>query len=208
MGQAANAGAGSSRAFRLIVAAAVAAAVLAVAAPAQAAPPEVGFTASTSNPTEGGTSVDVTVELNALSPLGAPLQFTVVATGGTSSASDHDFTSPTNLQFEIGEGDGATRTIQLLALDDADDDDNETLVLTIQSSVGGDIIAAQSVHTVTIADDDDGFSVGFVSASSEFVEGDAGSTSASGDGDADVGGSAAVCADGGRGAYGGDRDAG
>ncbi len=176
MGLATHAGVGSSRAFRLMVAAAVAATVLAIAAPAQAAPPEVGFTASTSNPTEGGASVNIDIELNALAPLAAPLQFTVEITGGDATASDHDFTSPTNLQFDIGDNLGATRTIEFAALDDVDDDDGETLELTIRhrAAVRSSLrsrFTPSPLPTMTTAS-----RLGSLSGSSGFAEGNSGST--------------------------------
>ena len=166
------------RPLRLLAVLAVVASMLVWASPAYAALPDVGFTASSSNPVEGGVAVDVVVELRTDgTPLLAPLAFDVSIAGGTASSSDHDFSSPTSLQFGIGDNNGATRTISITALDDTDVDDGETIQLAIATTSGGDVDPARDEHLVTISDDDDGFSVSFQSSTSSFLEGDSSSVS-------------------------------
>ncbi|HWO20221.1 MAG TPA: Calx-beta domain-containing protein, partial [Kofleriaceae bacterium] len=113
------------------------------------APPTLDFQQATSTAAEGTATHAVTVKLSA--PSGRPIQFSATRTGGSATAADFTL-STTSVTIPPG---ATTATFNVTVLDDANDDDDETLVLAL----GGLVNASpgpQTSHTVTITDNDNG----------------------------------------------------
>ena len=109
-------------------------------------PPTLEFQQAASNASEGTATHTVNVKLSAAS--GRTVQFSL-ARSGTSSAADLTLPATT---FTIAPG-ATTLAINLTVLDDTEDDDNETAILTLTGPVNA-TIGPQGTHTVTIIDND------------------------------------------------------
>ncbi|MCB1245726.1 MAG: hypothetical protein KDB69_00500, partial [Acidimicrobiia bacterium] len=143
--------------MRAVVAVAVLASTFVIVPAAEAALPDVGFSVATSAHGEAAGTVDVTIELSTTGlPLTQALVFDVVDLAtGTAGASDYSFTQPVpSLQFDVGDNDGATRTVQVTISQDSIDEPGETVDLELQAVSGGDVDPAAVGHELTISDDD------------------------------------------------------
>ena len=110
----------------------------------------VSFDAETYTATEGGTAARVTVSLS-----GAPgraIDIPVTATSATGAAAS-DYTLPASLAFAANQ---TERTFTLTAVDDAVDDDGETVTLTLGRTLlpGGVSAGSPATATVTLTDND------------------------------------------------------
>ena len=108
------------------------------------APPTIQFQQAASTAAEGTGTHAVTVELSA--PSGKPIQFAV-----TRSGSVDDLALPV-ATFTIPAG-TTTATINTTVVDDAVDEDDETVTLALGSLVNAGL-GPQATHTVTITDND------------------------------------------------------
>jgi hypothetical protein len=109
-------------------------------------PPTLEFQQAASTASEGTATHTINVKLSA--PSGRTVQFSL-ARGGTSSAADLTLPATT---FTIAPG-ATTLAINLTVLDDTEDDDNETAILTLTGPVNA-TVGPQGTHTVTITDND------------------------------------------------------
>ena len=109
----------------------------------------VSFDAETYTATEGGTAATVTVSLSGQP--GRAIDIPVTATSTTGAAAS-DYTIPASVAFAANQ---TQRTFTLTAVDDAVDDDNETVTLTLGYLLPGGVSAGSpSTATVTLVDND------------------------------------------------------
>ncbi len=109
--------------------------------------PVVTFASATSNPAESVGTHNVVLNLNpAPTATSTTIRYAVTGTAGAS-----DFTALTGT---VSAAKGATTVnIQVTITDDAVDDDDETIILTL-SNGSGYTVGSASAHTITIADND------------------------------------------------------
>ncbi len=121
------------------------------------ATPEVEFSTAMQSNDESVTSVTVTAELSAVS--GLEVQVTVTF-GGT--AADPDDYSPDTTTITIPAG-MANADLTLTVVDDAIDESDETVVITMGTPVNA-VLGYMTVHTATIEDNDGTPAVDFTAA--------------------------------------------
>ncbi|TDJ70258.1 MAG: hypothetical protein E2O39_10265 [Planctomycetota bacterium] len=139
--------AGSRRLIAVVLAATLLASRPALGAAAQGTQPTVDFTAgSQSGPEDAGT-LTVTVQLSAASGSNVEVPFTL---SGTATLPD-DYTA-TASPVTIPAGD-LSADITLMLVDDALNEADETIVLTMGTPVGA-VAGTTTVHTATVIDDD------------------------------------------------------
>jgi hypothetical protein len=132
------------------------------------APPSIQFQQAASSAGEAAGTHAVTVTLSA--PSGKTVQFQVSRAG---SATEADATLPVTA-FSIPPG-GTTATVNVTIVDDAIDEDSETVVLTLTGLVNASA-GPQGSHTITIIDDDDPPQVRFDPATPDRTESEASQT--------------------------------
>ncbi|MBI4559762.1 MAG: hypothetical protein HY706_19400, partial [Candidatus Hydrogenedentes bacterium] len=110
--------------------------------------PTVQFQSSTSSGTEAAGTVNVAVTLSAASGRTVAVNYTVSGTA-TSGGTDHSLTNG-QTSFTAGQ---TSRNIAVPIVNDALNEDNETVVITL-SSPSNATLGATTVHTLTITDDD------------------------------------------------------
>jgi hypothetical protein len=76
-----------------------------------------------------------------------------VASGGGSAAAGADYTALSQT-VSWSDGDAAPKTVALLVADDANDESNETIVISLNNPAGGATLGTPASTTVTILDDD------------------------------------------------------
>lgn len=116
------------------------------------AAPVVQFAAASSNPAESAGTSNVMVNLNPAAPVGG-LTLTYNVTGTATAGSGNDFTIQSSGTLSVSVGD-TTAMIPVVINDDSVDDDDETVVLTLTPGTGY-TLGSTTVHTLTIADNDD-----------------------------------------------------
>ncbi len=113
-----------------------------------AAAPTVSFASSSSSAGEGAGTRNVTVSLSPAPTAAITVNYTV---GGTATAGS-DFSIGGSGTLSVASG-AATAAIPVAITDDAADEDNETVVLTLTTG-SGYTVGSRNSHTLTIADDD------------------------------------------------------
>ena len=109
----------------------------------------VSFDAETYTATEGGTAATVTIRLSG-SP-GRVIDIPVTAASTTGAAAS-DYTVPTSVAFAAND---TQKTFTITAVDDAVDDDGETVTLTLGHLLPGGVSAGSpATATVTLTDND------------------------------------------------------
>ena len=109
----------------------------------------VSFDAETYTATEGGTAATVTVRLS--DEPGRAIDIPVTATSTTGAAAS-DYTVPASVAFAANQ---TERSFTLTAVDDAVDDDGETVTLTLGALLPGGVSAGSpATATVTLTDND------------------------------------------------------
>ena len=109
----------------------------------------VSFDAETYTATEGGTTATVTVSLS--DAPGRAIDIPVTASSSTGAAAS-DYTVPASVAFAANE---TQKTFTFTAVDDAVDDDDETVTLTLGYLLPGGVSAGSpSTATVTLTDND------------------------------------------------------
>jgi len=115
-----------------------------------AAPGTVQFGTASASINENGGSVTLTLTRTN----GADGAISVsVASGGGSAAAGADYTAVAQT-VSWANGDGAAKSVVLTINDDATDEPNETVVLTLSNATGGATLGATASATVTIVDND------------------------------------------------------
>lgn len=114
------------------------------------APGSLQFSAPTFTVSEAGPTTSVTVTRTG----GSDFQVgaTVALTGGTATA-PADFDS-TALTVSFAAGDTTAKTVTIPLVDDALDEADETIMLTLTSPTGGATLGAQAAATLTLTDND------------------------------------------------------
>jgi hypothetical protein len=129
--------------------------------------PNVSFTSATTTVPESAGSVNVTVALSVPTPTNVTLAYTVGGTATNGAAGDFTLTAGTRVIPA-----GATSTVFTIPLHhDVQDEDDETIVLTLTKAVGA-ALGAIKVHTVTLTDDDATPVVSFATDASAVHEAD------------------------------------
>jgi len=129
------------------------------------APVLVNFALSNSNGLESVASAVLTVNLSRTSATPVTVNYT---TGGTADKTANantgniDFTTGTSIVIPAGVMSG---TINLAINNDALDENNETVIITLSSAVNASL-GTTLIHTYTITDDDDAPAVTFATANS------------------------------------------
>ena len=109
----------------------------------------VSFDAETYTATEGGTTATVTVSLS--DAPGRAIDIPVTASSSTGAAAS-DYTVPASVAFAANE---TQKTFTFTAVDDAVDDDDETVTLTLGYLLPGGVSAGSpATATVTLTDND------------------------------------------------------
>ena len=121
-----------------------------------AAPPPgtaaIGFASATSSAAEDAGTHNVTLDLAPAAPSGG-LTLAYAVTGTATAGSGNDFTIQGSGALIVAAG-ATTATIPVAINDDSTDDDAETVVLTLTPGTGY-TLGGTTVHTLTIADNDD-----------------------------------------------------
>ena len=109
----------------------------------------VSFDAETYTATEDGTAATVTVRLSDAPGRAIDIPFTATSTTGAAAS---DYTVPRSVSFAANE---TQQTFTVTAVDDAVDDDDETVTLTLGSLLPGGVSAGSpATATVTLTDND------------------------------------------------------
>ncbi|MFC1619120.1 Calx-beta domain-containing protein [Candidatus Neomarinimicrobiota bacterium] len=112
-------------------------------------PPSVQFTVSTSSSSEGNTAANLALQLSVVSALDVTVDYAV--TGGTASGGGEDYTlSAGSATITAGE---MSTTIPVVITDDALDENNETIQVTLSGPVNA-TLGTRQLHTYTIIDND------------------------------------------------------
>ena len=127
--------------------------------------PTVQFAAATSNDAENVTAVNIQVTLSAVSGRDVTVNFSVAGTA-TGGGTDHNLASGSTV---ISAGQSA-KDISFTVVDDALNEDDETIVITLDTFVNGSL-GAPSTHTYTIGNDDPTPTVDFSTSASNGDEG-------------------------------------
>ena len=114
--------------------------------------PAVGFASATSSAAEDAGTHNVTLDLAPAAPSGG-LDIAYAVTGTATAGSGNDFTIQGTGTLSVAAG-ATAATIPVAIIDDSTDDDAETVVLTLSSGTGY-TLGGTTVHTLTIADNDD-----------------------------------------------------
>ena len=129
------------------------------------ATPTVAFALATDAQTEDQPSQDVQVSLSAVSGRTVTVDYTVTGTA-TDGGTDHTTANGT-ITFNPGDQDFQQQIVGIV--DDALDEDNETIILTLSNPTNA-TLGAQTTHTYTITDNDPTPTVAFTSSSSSGLE--------------------------------------
>ena len=97
---------------------------------------------------EGGSSAAVVVTLNRAPSSSLTIPIEAVPNGG---AGEGDYTVPTELNLQRGQ---TSRTLYITAVDDGDDDDGESVILSFGTLPEGVVAGARSESVVTLVDDE------------------------------------------------------
>ncbi|MEZ6186092.1 MAG: Calx-beta domain-containing protein [Planctomycetota bacterium] len=126
--------------------------------------------ASSSTPDESTAARSVAVRLVTGAALVAPISVEVAAlsTGTATSGTDYTAFTTTTVTFPTGSTDGSTQSVSVTPTQDSDVEAGETVLLGLQNPSGASL-GTDTVHTLTITDDD--VTVSFSSASSSVAEG-------------------------------------
>ncbi|MFB0516976.1 MAG: Calx-beta domain-containing protein, partial [Candidatus Neomarinimicrobiota bacterium] len=128
--------------------------------------PTVRFDPTASSISEHDTTIAIPVSLTEISGEDAVISYTV---GGTASGGnvDHNLASDGSVTINAGNLDAA---INVPIKEDALDESNETIVITLASAVDAEIDLGQRIYTLTILDDDLEPNISFNSTSSSGAE--------------------------------------
>ena len=109
----------------------------------------VSFDAETYTATEGGTAATVTISLSDAPGRAIGIPFTAASTTGAAAS---DYIVPTSVAFAAND---TQKTFTITAVDDAVDDDGETVTLTLGHLLPGGVSAGSpATATVTLTDND------------------------------------------------------
>ncbi|MCP4687144.1 MAG: hypothetical protein GY859_03780, partial [Desulfobacterales bacterium] len=111
-------------------------------------PPKVSFNPTAMSGTENGGEITVTAQLNFASSLDVSVPLTV--SGAAKNGLDYAI-SPSSLFFPAG---ATTLTVGVTPVDDALDEGSETLIITMDQPLNGDVMPGADACTVTITDND------------------------------------------------------
>jgi len=125
--------------------------------------PFVFFVSSSVSGLESVTSSEIIIGLSSSSGQPIQVQYGVISASSTAAGSGTDYTLSSG-STTIAAG-STTASIFLTIVEDALDEDDETIVITISSSTNG-IIGATSTHTYSITDNDASPTVYFLNATS------------------------------------------
>ncbi len=114
--------------------------------------PAVGFASATSSAAEDAGTHNVTLDLAPAAPSGG-LDIAYAVTGTAMAGSGNDFTIAGSGTLSVAAG-ATTASVPIAIIDDSTDDDAETVVLTLSPGTGY-TLGGTTVHTLTIADNDD-----------------------------------------------------
>ena len=132
--------------------------------------PSVSFALAASSTAETA-NAQLTVSLSAVSGRAVSVNYSV--TGGTANVADATVVgAPGTLTFAPGQ---TTKTIDVTVVDDTLDEADETVVVTLASPTNATVGGIAS-HTLTITDNDNPPTVGFMSATANATEGNNGTT--------------------------------
>lgn len=126
--------------------------------------PSVSFSTSSGSLVEATANATVTVKLSTASGRGVDIN--VTRTGGTTTPDADYVFSQGSVHFNPGE---VSKTFAIKVLQDALDENDETLILALNSNVNAQL-GSLTKYTLTIKDDDAAPKVGFALANSTVIE--------------------------------------
>ncbi|MGQ0619229.1 MAG: Calx-beta domain-containing protein [Panacagrimonas sp.] len=126
-------------------------------------PPTVSFTTAAQSADEADGTVSATVQLSSASAFEVTVP---VLVSGTAGGSDFTLLSATPVVIPAG---ATQATVSVNLLDDALDEDAETIAISLQPATNA-TVAAPSTHTITIADNDNAPTVAFEMAARSVLE--------------------------------------
>ncbi len=127
-------------------------------------PPSIGFSSTSASQNESAGAVSVFIELSTVSGLDVSVNYSISGTA-TGSSTDHDLSAGT---ATITAG-NANTTIDFNILEDGLDEDNETILIILNSPTNATLGSADTM-TITIVDNDSEPFVSFDAASSTGAE--------------------------------------
>jgi len=127
--------------------------------------PVVSFASAAQSVGEAAGTINATLTITP--PSGAVVSVPYSISGTSLAPGDHNATSGT---MEIPAG-SASYNYPITVVDDLVDEASETVTVTLQDPVGAPTLGTETVHTVTIVDNDDAPKVSFLSPSSSASEG-------------------------------------
>ena len=117
------------------------------------ATPVASFASGTASAGEGAGTHNVTVNLTSAAPSGG-LTLAYTLSGTATRGTDYAISGVSSNSATVAVAAGATSaTVAVAITDDADDESNETVILTLGSG-SGYTVGSTSAHTLTITDDD------------------------------------------------------
>lgn len=126
--------------------------------------PDVSFTTASQSGAENGPAMTITVQLSATMGVNVTVPFTL---SGTATGGGIDYTiTPSPITIPAGQ---TTGTITISPVDDALDEDNETVIVTMGTPTNA-ALGATTVHTATIIDDDPTPTVAFTATANNALE--------------------------------------
>ncbi len=130
-----------------------------------------GATSATADEAASNHAVAVVLNVPAgTTPTAITVDVTDAGSGTATSGADYNAVGTVTLTFPAGSADGATKIFNLLVVDNALVESDETVDLQLGNPTGtGALLGAQTTHTVTITDDDQA-TVAFQAVSSATVD--------------------------------------
>jgi hypothetical protein len=103
--------------------------------------------------TEVAGNATVTLRVSRTNGADGPVSVSINRSGSAAEGADADYTLSTN-RVDFAAGDAASKTVTITILDDAKDEPEESLTLTLASVTGGATIGTPATATVRILDND------------------------------------------------------
>ena len=121
--------------------------------------PSIAFAATTSNGSEATTAVNIPVSIS----MTATASVNYAVTGGTATGADYTLASGT---LNFTNGGATTQNISLTVNNDALNEADETIIITLSSPSSGINLGVNTTHTYTITNDDAAPTIAFAAATS------------------------------------------
>ncbi len=129
---------------------------------------KINFTAASSSGGEGTTPVTLTVQ--STSPSSSDITVDYSVTGGTALGGGTDYTLAAGTATIPGDNTSTSTTFDITIVDDAQDEVDEDIEITLTNPINGNLAATNTVYTFTITDDDAAPTIQFTNTTSSEIE--------------------------------------